>query len=940
MAEGALNVIALVSGGKDSFFSILHCLTNGHRVVALANLYPPPPNSAAIATRHLSQGAPGSQQRAFPLGAGAQDHRGDEDETDLNSFMYQTVGHQVIPLYAQATGLPLFRHPIKGTAVHHGLSYQYQRRETKLAAATEPEAVLPSGLSATSSCQQGPGCHLAEDETESLIPLLRDVLRAHPEANALSTGAILSTYQRTRIESVALRLGLVPLSFLWQFPDLPLGRNFGADDALGKGSSITGQQQPCGRDAQLLRDMAAAGLDARIIKVASAGLDETFLWENVATEASVRRVERAMRRFGGGGRGSVLGEGGEFETLVVDGPPSLFKGRVVVREENTRVVREGGGSVWLSVRDAAVEMKGKASPEETDIKDSGIRTPELLDPRFEATLEALSKADKLGHGDLILDSHPRLAFLTGVPASDFAQRWCFFGSNGGQDRSGVEAQTARVVADIRLQLQQHTQSASTITNAVIILRHMSDFPTINKLYGSLFEEPNPASRVTISCGDVLPEGCSIAVYLTVHTRLDSDPASRRGLHVQSRSYWAPANIGPYSQAIAVPLLTPPPAEDDIDGQDRTQQHHRTNTDLAVSIAGQIPLVPASMTLPDAEDTPLHITLALQHLWRVAAATDVQWWSSAVAYFPRSPSSADIRRRVALAAAAWRSAHLWGTESSSSSASSPSEEAGPDLWDRKYNMAYQTFVGGTDEETRSVPDWEVLAGFDADDSGEATQWRRRCLPFMFAAEVEELPRSAGVEWHAHLGLAKVGAGTVRVFSSSGSSARTLELHHVVVDTAWGVFVQTAATMPWAGTGTAQGLDAAVLDLCRAVARSLSRMTGSADEDLSLTDDAASPHLLYADAEAFPMAPAPAQGWLAVIPCRSMWDSCGERLSMVAIFQSRFRTDSPDTTPVAAHIPGYKLARLAKELFPSHADASTTPSSLMRDQTESLASGNEF
>ncbi|RYP49737.1 hypothetical protein DL768_004606 [Monosporascus sp. mg162] len=888
MTEGALNVIALVSGGKDSFFSILHCLTNGHRVVALANLYPPPPpSSAATATRHLSQGALGSQQRAFPPGARAQDNQGDEDEADLNSFMYQTVGHQVIPLYAQATGLPLFRHPIEGAAVHRGLSYQYQRREIRPPAALELEAVPPSGLPATSSCQQDSGCQPAEDETESLIPLLRDVLRAHPEANALSTGAILSTYQRTRIESVALRLGLVPLSFLWQFPDLPPGQTFGANDALGKGSSITGQQQPWGGDAQLLRDMAAAGLDARIIKVASAGLDDTFLWENVATEACVRRVERAMRRFGGGGRGSVLGEGGEFETLVVDGPPSLFKGRVVVREENRRVVREGGGSVWLSIRDAAVHMKGEASLEETDIKDSGIRIPGLLDPMFEATLQALSKADELGHDDFILDSQPRLPFLTGVPARDYTQQWCFFGSNGDQDQSGVEAQTARVVADIRLRLQQQAQSASAITNAVIILRHMSDFPTINKLYGSLFEEPNPPSRVTISCGDALPEGCFIAVYLTVHNQLGSDPASRRGLHVQSRSYWAPANIGPYSQAIAVPLLTPPSAEDNIDGQDRTRQHHRTNIGLTVSVAGQIPLIPASMTLPDAEDTPLHITLALQHLWRIAAATEVQWWSSAVAYFPRSPSSADMRRRVALAAAAWRLAHLWGTESSSS-ASSPSEDAGPDLWDRKYNMAYQFFVDGTDEETHSIPDWEVLAGFNADDSGEATKRQRGCLPFMFAAEVEELPRSAGVEWHAHLGLAKVGAGSVRVFSSSGPSARIVELHHVVVDTASGVFIQTAATMPWAGIEKAQGLDAAVLDLGRAVARSLSRMTSSADDDPSLTDDAASPHLLYADAQAFPMVPAAAQDWRAIVPCRSMWDSCGERLSMVAIFHSRLRT----------------------------------------------------
>ena len=65
-----LNVIALISGGKDSFFSILHCIQNGHRIVALANLYPSNPS----------------------------------DTNDLNSYMYQTVGHDIIPLYEDALG--------------------------------------------------------------------------------------------------------------------------------------------------------------------------------------------------------------------------------------------------------------------------------------------------------------------------------------------------------------------------------------------------------------------------------------------------------------------------------------------------------------------------------------------------------------------------------------------------------------------------------------------------------------------------------------------------------------------------------------------------------------------------------------------------------------------------------------------------------------------
>lgn len=947
MAEGTLNVIALVSGGKDSFFSILHCLANGHRVVALANLYPQSPSAstgpaAAVAIRDPSHDTPSQQ------------HEGEgEDEADLNSFMYQTVGHQVIPLYAQATGLPLFRHPIVGGAVHHGLNYQVPqgRKEPKVAGVTVTDgstAVHQSHLDTQEQQQQ------QQDETESLVPLLRAVLAAHPEANALSTGAILSTYQRTRVESVALRLGLVPLSYLWQYTELPLDRgNNNVTGNAGKSTGHQGQHQlhppqkgaSAGRsdDAQLLRDMEAVGLDARIVKVASAGLDESFLWENVASDAGVRRVERGMRRFGGGGRGSVLGEGGEFETLVVDGPPSLFKGgRIVVREESKRVVQEGGGSVWLSIRDAAVEARNGVSREAADAKEedvkSDVRIPGFLDPRFEVTLEALLARVELvksGHDAAQLeDAQPQLPPLGLAAASDSAQQWCFVARNGDQDQASVEAQTARAVADIRLRLREHALPASAITNAIIILRHMSDFPTINKLYGSLFDEPNPPARVTISCGDALPKGCSIAVYLTVYAHSHND--NRLGLHVQSRSYWAPANIGPYSQAISVPLLTPPPptpyGADDDDGQEdhyEAQLYSSIDSNLAVSIAGQIPLIPVSMALPDVGNgnLALQTTLALQHLWRVAAAVDVQWWTSAVAYFPRaSPSLAaddnDVRRKTAqLAAAAWHSAHLWAPIREDKGIDGDGAccgAGGPDVWDRRFNSAYQSFGDEEANRTPAVPSWKVVAGFegdededdyedmDGDEDNAVTALRqekkRRCVPFFFAAEVDELPRQAGIEWHAHLGLAKLQPGSVRVLSrahvrspgSPSSSARVLELQHVVAETPNGVFVQSAVAVPLGegpkGRGDGgQDLETTILDLQREVVSSLAAATSldaaSSGDQLSRFADATSLHLVYVDVEAFsPTAPSLPQQ--PAIPCRSLWDSCGDRLALVVLFQSWF------------------------------------------------------
>src|SRR6266536_119969 len=96
----SLNVIGLISGGKDSFFSLLHCIRNGHEVVALGNLYPAPPAPAVGAHDDASR-----------------EETSEEDEHDLNSFMYQTVGHTVIPLYEKALGISLYRQPIVSSAV-------------------------------------------------------------------------------------------------------------------------------------------------------------------------------------------------------------------------------------------------------------------------------------------------------------------------------------------------------------------------------------------------------------------------------------------------------------------------------------------------------------------------------------------------------------------------------------------------------------------------------------------------------------------------------------------------------------------------------------------------------------------------------------------------------------------------------------------------------
>lgn len=151
---GVRDAVALVSGGKDSVFSILECARRGWRVIALANLHP---------------------------AAGGPD--------ELDSHLLQTVGSAALPAIAACMNVPLVRRVTAGRATHTGLSYP------------APGAIR--GLD-------------AGDEVEDLHALLADVVAAHPSVVAVAVGAIASTYQRLRVEAVCARLRLTPLAFLWQ----------------------------------------------------------------------------------------------------------------------------------------------------------------------------------------------------------------------------------------------------------------------------------------------------------------------------------------------------------------------------------------------------------------------------------------------------------------------------------------------------------------------------------------------------------------------------------------------------------------------------------------------------------------------------------------------------------------------------------------------------
>jgi len=69
------------------------------------------------------------------------------------------------------------------------------------------------------------------------------------------------------------------------------------------------------RPRELADAMLEAGFEITVVRVAAAGLDESWLGRRLDAEA-FDELERLGEEYGV----HLLGEGGEFETLVTDGP--------------------------------------------------------------------------------------------------------------------------------------------------------------------------------------------------------------------------------------------------------------------------------------------------------------------------------------------------------------------------------------------------------------------------------------------------------------------------------------------------------------------------------------------------------------------------------------------------------------------------------------------
>jgi diphthine-ammonia ligase len=86
----------------------------------------------------------------------------------------------------------------------------------------------------------------------------------------------------------------------------------------------------------------------------------------------------------------------------------------------------------------------------------------------------------------------------------------------------------------------------SVSHVNVYLSSMAHFPAINAVMYSIFGS-SPPTRACVSVDLPAP----YRVCLDIIAFSDADRRARLSLHVQSLSYWAPANIGPYSQSITV-----------------------------------------------------------------------------------------------------------------------------------------------------------------------------------------------------------------------------------------------------------------------------------------------------------------------------------------------------------------------------------------------------
>jgi len=152
-----------------------------------------------------------------------------------------------------------------------------------------------------------------EEEVEDLKRLIEKL-----DVDGIVSGAIASTYQKVRIEKICQQLGLKCIAPLWHKNPL-----------------------------DILKELVDLQFDVIITGVYAYGFNKEWLGRKIS-EATIEAIIELNRHYGV----SLVGEGGEYETLVLDAP--FFKKRIKIIQAEKIWKNQHG---YFLIKEAKLENK-------------------------------------------------------------------------------------------------------------------------------------------------------------------------------------------------------------------------------------------------------------------------------------------------------------------------------------------------------------------------------------------------------------------------------------------------------------------------------------------------------------------------------------------------------------------------------------------------------
>jgi len=140
-----------------------------------------------------------------------------------------------------------------------------------------------------------------EEELNDLKEILKDL-----DINGVISGAIASEYQRTRIEKICHEIGIKSFTPIWH-----------------KNQEL------------ILREQINAGFDIIIVGVFAYGFDETWLGKTINGK-TINDILQLKKKYSI----NTAGEGGEFETLTLNGP--IFRKKLILDKISKEWKRDNG----------------------------------------------------------------------------------------------------------------------------------------------------------------------------------------------------------------------------------------------------------------------------------------------------------------------------------------------------------------------------------------------------------------------------------------------------------------------------------------------------------------------------------------------------------------------------------------------------------------------